>query len=42
MQIIEDVLGPVPLAGFYANGEIYHSRLYGYTGVMLLFLGENA
>ena len=30
-------LGDVPLAGFYANGEISHNRLYGYTGVLTLF-----
>jgi small ligand-binding sensory domain FIST len=26
----------VPLAGFFANGEISHNRLYGYTGVLTL------
>jgi small ligand-binding sensory domain FIST len=29
-------LGPVPLAGFFANGEIANNRLYGYTGVLTL------
>jgi len=24
--------------GFFANGEIGHRRLYGYTGVLTLFL----
>jgi hypothetical protein len=24
--------------GFYANGEISQDRLYGYTGVLTLFL----
>jgi small ligand-binding sensory domain FIST len=28
----------VPLAGFFGNGEICHDRLYGYTGVLTLFL----
>ena len=28
----------LPFAGFYANGEISHDRLYGYTGVLTLFL----
>jgi len=27
----------VPLVGFYANGEISHDRIYGYTGVLALF-----
>ena len=29
-------LGDLPLAGFYANGEISNNRLYGYTGVLAL------
>jgi small ligand-binding sensory domain FIST len=37
MGLIGDALGDVPLAGFYANGEISHNRLYGYTGVLTLF-----
>lgn len=28
----------VPLVGFYANGEISNNRVYGYTGVLTLFL----
>jgi small ligand-binding sensory domain FIST len=38
LAAIERVLGPVPLAGFFTNGEIFHDRLYGYTGVLTLFL----
>lgn len=38
LRAIERVLGPVPLAGFFTNGEIFHDRLYGYTGVLTLFL----
>lgn len=37
LKIIEDALGPVPLAGFFANGEIYRDSIYGYTGVLLVF-----
>ncbi len=37
MQIIESVLGEVPIIGFYANGEISNNRLYSYTGVLTLF-----
>jgi small ligand-binding sensory domain FIST len=37
MQLVKRLLGDVPLAGFYANGEISHHRLYGYTGVLTLF-----
>lgn len=37
MQIIEKVLGDVPIIGFYANGEISNNRLYSYTGVLTLF-----
>jgi small ligand-binding sensory domain FIST len=38
LQIVRDVIGDVPLAGFFANGEISHRRLYGHTGVLALFL----
>ncbi len=37
MALIADTLGDFPLAGFYANGEIFNHRLYGYTGVLVLF-----
>lgn len=37
LAIIQERLGDVPLAGFFCNGEIAHDRLYGYTGVLLLF-----
>lgn len=38
MALIRDVIGDVPLAGFYAGGEISKARLYGYTGILALFL----
>lgn len=38
LRMIRDELGDFPLAGFYANGEISNNRLYGYTGVLTLFL----
>ena len=38
LKMIRDQLGEFPLAGFFANGEISHNRLYGYTGVLTLFL----
>jgi len=38
VKMISDVLGDIPLAGFYANGEIAGNQLYGYTGVLTLFL----
>ncbi len=37
-SLIRDVLGDFPLAGFFGNGEISNNRLYGYTGVLALFL----
>jgi small ligand-binding sensory domain FIST len=37
MQIIQTVLGDVPIIGLYANGEISNNRLYSYTGVLTLF-----
>jgi len=38
LRTVEAVLGPVPLAGFFTNGEIFRNRLYTYTGVLTLFL----
>lgn len=38
LKLISEVLGEFPLVGFFANGEISHDRLYGYTGVLTLFL----
>ncbi len=40
MEIIRDVLGDVPLAGFFSSGEISLDRLYAYTGVLTLFRGD--
>ena len=37
VAILQQALGDVPLVGFYANGEISHDRIYGYTGVLALF-----
>ncbi|MSP95937.1 MAG: histidine kinase [Betaproteobacteria bacterium] len=37
LELIRDILGDVPLVGFFCNGEISHDRLYGYTGVLTLF-----
>lgn len=38
LQLIRRELGEVPLVGFFCYGEISHHRLYGYTGVLTLFL----
>ena len=38
LAAIQDELGDVPLVGFFCNGEISHNRIYGYTGVLSLFL----
>lgn len=37
-EMIRSTLGEFPLIGFSAAGEICHDRLYGYTGVLCLFL----
>jgi small ligand-binding sensory domain FIST len=36
--LIRDAFGDFPLAGFFGNGEIAHNRIYGYTGVLALFM----
>ena len=38
MSLIRDLMGDFPLVGFFGNGEISNNRLYGYTGVLALFL----
>lgn len=37
-RLIHSVLGEFPLVGFFASGEIHRNRLYGFTGVLTLFL----
>jgi small ligand-binding sensory domain FIST len=37
LQIVRNALGDVPLAGFFAGGEIARNHLYGYTGVLTVF-----
>ncbi len=36
-RMVRDALGPVPLVGFFAGGEIARHHLYGYTGVLTVF-----
>jgi len=38
LKLLREGLGDFPLVGFFCNGEISHNRLYGYTGVLTLFL----
>ena len=38
VRFIHSVLGEFPLVGFFANGEIHKSTLYGFTGVLTLFV----
>jgi small ligand-binding sensory domain FIST len=38
LQIVRHALGDVPLVGFFAGGEIARHHLYGYTGVLTVFV----
>jgi small ligand-binding sensory domain FIST len=38
LNMVREALGDFPLVGFFCNGEISHNRLYGYTGVLTLFV----
>ena len=40
LQIVRHALGDVPLVGFFAGGEIARHHLYGYTGVLTVFVGD--
>jgi small ligand-binding sensory domain FIST len=37
LAIVRHALGDVPLVGFFANGEIAHRQVHGYTGVLTVF-----
>jgi len=37
-RFIHAVLVDFPLVGFFANGEIHKSALYGFAGVLTLFV----
>ncbi len=37
MKLVRDIIGDVPLTGFYAAGEINCGKQYGYSGVLILF-----
>ena len=39
LQTVRHALGDVPLVGFFAGGEIARHQLYGYTGVLTVFVG---
>jgi small ligand-binding sensory domain FIST len=39
LQIVRHALGDVPLVGFFASGEIAHRQVYGYSGVLTVFVG---
>lgn len=38
LQIVRRALGDVPLVGFFAGGEIARHHVYGYTGVLTVFM----
>ena len=38
IALIREIIGDIPLCGFYAGGEILNARIYGYTGILTLFL----
>ena len=40
LQIVRRALGDVPLVGFFAGGEIARHHLYGYTGILTVFTGQ--
>jgi len=40
MQLVRRALGDVPLTGFFAGGEIAHHHVYGYTGVLTVFIAK--
>jgi small ligand-binding sensory domain FIST len=41
LKIVQHALGDVPLVGFFAGGEIARRHLYGYTGVLTVFVASD-
>ncbi|MCP5286831.1 MAG: FIST C-terminal domain-containing protein [Burkholderiaceae bacterium] len=41
LQVLRHALGDVPLAGFFAGGEIARHHVYGYTGVLTVFVAAS-
>ena len=37
IELINEIIGDIPLVGYYAGGEISNGRLYGHTGILVLF-----
>ncbi|MBI1245820.1 MAG: histidine kinase [Alphaproteobacteria bacterium] len=37
-RLLREALGDIPIVGMFCNGEISDQRLYGYTGVLALFV----
>lgn len=42
LQWVRRALGDVPMVGFFAGGEIAGQQLYGYTGVLTVFVSDVA
>jgi small ligand-binding sensory domain FIST len=42
LQTLRHALGDVPLIGFFAGGEIAHRHIYGYTGVLTVFVAPES
>lgn len=40
LQCVRRALGDVPLVGFFAGGEIADQQLYGYSGVLTVFVSD--
>lgn len=37
MMLVREIIGDIPLAGYYAGGEISNNRLYRHTALLILF-----
>lgn len=40
LQTVRNVLGDMPLVGFFAGGEIARNHLYAYTGILTVFTNQ--
>ena len=37
ITLIKEIIGDIPIVGYFASGEVSNARLYGFTGILILF-----
>lgn len=37
LDLVREIIGDIPMVGYYSTGEISNAKLYAYTGLLILF-----